>query len=68
MSEKIIVSFTSWKGKMQYDIAPGIKSLCLQSLTPDKVYLNLSLSEFDNDKDSIPENIKNLETEFKCIK
>lgn len=65
MSEKIIVSFTSWKGKMQYDIAPGIKSLCTQTISPDKVYLNLSLTEFDNNKDSIPDNIKLLEDEFK---
>lgn len=62
--EKIVVSFTSWKGKMKYDISPSIISLCNQTLSPDKVYLNLSLTEFDNDKDSIPDNIKQLEREL----
>lgn len=67
MKEKIIVSLTSWKGKIQHDITPGIRSLCNQTLTPDKVYLNLSLTEFDNDKNSIPDNLKALEDEYKGL-
>lgn len=65
MNEKIIVSLTSWKGKMKHNIVPCLISLCEQTLSPDKVYLNLSLEEFDNNKDSIPEDIKELETTYK---
>lgn len=64
MDEKVIISLTSWKGKMKYDICPGLESLCKQTMIPDKVYLNLSLEEFDNDKENIPDNIKNLEEKY----
>ena len=54
--EKIIVSFTSWKKRI--DNCAHIVDLMLnQTLKPDKIILNLSTDEFPNKEEELPEEL-----------
>ena len=51
--EKIIVSFTSWKKRIQY-CSQTVDSMLNQTLKPTKIILNLSTDEFVNKEKDLP--------------
>lgn len=59
MRKKIIVSLTSWPKRIG-NVAEVVKSLLLQDLEPDIIQINLSIDEFKNGVDDLPDELKTL--------
>lgn len=51
--QKIVVTMTSWKQRV-HNCGQVIDSVLEQSLTPDQIYVNLSVEEFPNKEDDLP--------------
>lgn len=63
---RIIVSMTSWYGRID-NVATVIKSILNQTTKPDLVELNLSLEEFINKEEDLPEDLLELIKDNKII-
>lgn len=59
MNNKIIVSLTSWPKRIG-NVAEVVKSLLKQDVEPDIIQINLSVDEFKNKVDDLPESLKDL--------
>ena len=55
--KKVIVSFTSWPKRIN-NVAKVIFSLLNQSVKPDSIELNLSIEEFPNKENDLPNELK----------
>lgn len=58
-SDKIIVSFTSWTKRINY-CKQCVENLFNQSIKPDLIYLNLSIEEFPNKENDLPQDLIEL--------
>lgn len=64
--EKIIVSMTSWKKRIN-NVANVINDILKQTLLPNKIILNLSSDEFKNGRNDLPiELLKTIDTNELC--
>lgn len=59
ITDKIVVSFTSWKKRINYCKA-CVENLFKQSVKPDLIYLNLSVEEFPNKENDLPKDLVEL--------
>ena len=60
LKQSVIVTMTSWSKRISEAIKT-IESCNRQTLVPDKIYLNLSVTEFPGKEKDIPEEIVNYE-------
>lgn len=58
--EKVIVSMTSWKKRIS-NVCAVVKSIRNNSVLPDQIILNLSLSEFPNKESDLPADLVRLQ-------
>lgn len=66
MLEKIIITLTSWKGRIDV-VYETIHTLLNQTLNADVIYLNLSSAEFVNKENDLPKNLTYLNNDNKII-
>jgi len=58
MSEKLIITMTTWQKRIS-NLPVVIDSILNQTKKPDKIVINLSEEEFVNKEKDIPENVLN---------
>lgn len=61
-NNKIYITLTSWKGRIN-TITPTIESLLNQTVSVDRVYLNLSEEEFENKYNDLPIDLLKLQSD-----
>lgn len=59
ISDKIFVSFTSWRARINY-AAKVVERMRRQTLKPEKIILTLSTDEFPEKEKELPENLVNM--------
>ena len=52
----IFVTMTSWKKRIE-NVMPTIRSILENTLTPNKIYINLSVEEFPNKENDLPQDL-----------
>lgn len=66
MDKRIIVSTTSWPGRI-VNVATVLKTILNQTKKPDLIEINLSLDEFPNREKDLPEDLQKLISDNKNI-
>lgn len=55
----IVIAMTSWTKRIQ-NVKPVIESILQSSVLPDRIYLSLSVQEFPNREDDLPDDLVEL--------
>ena len=62
---KVVVTMTSWKGRINHVPFAFYRFLTTQTVKPDFIYLWLSIDEFPNKEDDLPEDLINICNAFR---